>query len=230
MVYGWQLRLSPRPPSRTETPIEPRLLSPCDAALFEFISGDDGRMIVRETHYADNKFVQDGLSGPKIHIHLGQNEYFEVHQGTLSVIRNGIEYALTKDDGVFEIPAGTRHRFWAHPSIRDKREDLKFQVWAKPNEVDRGFNENCLRNYFGYLKDCLEHNMTPSVFQMALFGWSWDTIMLVPPFWMPLWSLRVIQHVAGHWIGKRLLGYQASYPEYDTKPRADSEGVARKYS
>jgi hypothetical protein len=66
MVRGWQLWLSPRPLRRTETPIEPRMLAPGDTALFEFLYEDDGRFIVRERHYADNKAVRDGLSGPPL--------------------------------------------------------------------------------------------------------------------------------------------------------------------
>ncbi|KAI1817437.1 hypothetical protein GGS20DRAFT_533212, partial [Poronia punctata] len=205
MVWAWQRWLSPRPLRRTETPVEPRLLSPSGAALFEFVTREDGRMVVRETHYANNKAVQNGLSGPKLHIHLSQTEYFEVLQGTLAVIRNGKEHALTKEDGVFEIPAGTRHRFWAHPSIKDTGEDIIFNVWAEPNKIERGFDENCLRNYLGYLKDCEQQQIQPSVFQIALFGWSCDTPMIVPDVWLPIWALKMMQNVAAHVVGAGIL-------------------------
>ncbi|PNP74339.1 hypothetical protein FNYG_12388 [Fusarium nygamai] len=110
MVRTWQQWLSPRPVRRTETPSEPRMLSQNGAALFEFHYDRDGRLVVRETHYAENKLVQDGRSGPPLHIHCGQTEYFQVESGTLAVIRNGKKSILTKGGGIIKIPPGTRYR------------------------------------------------------------------------------------------------------------------------
>jgi hypothetical protein len=64
MVWAWQVWLSPRPSKRTRTSSEPAVLAAYDAALFEFLQESDGRWVVRETHYIDNKLVTDGLSGP----------------------------------------------------------------------------------------------------------------------------------------------------------------------
>lgn len=66
MVWRWQLWLSPRPLHRSTTSSEPRMLAAHDAALFEFLEEDDGRWVVRETHYLDNELVRDGLSGPPL--------------------------------------------------------------------------------------------------------------------------------------------------------------------
>ncbi|KAI0879964.1 uncharacterized protein GGS22DRAFT_176317 [Annulohypoxylon maeteangense] len=216
MARAWQLWLSPRPLRRTDTPAEPCMLSPNDAALFEFLYDDNNRLIVRETHYANNKAVQDGVSGPSMHIHLRQTEYFEVEQGTLGVVRNGKEVLLTKDDGVLDIPPGTRHRFWAHSTTQH---DLIFKVWAEPQDVQHGFDENFLRNYLGYLRDCQQQNIKPSVFQAALIYSASDTIFITPRFWVPIWILKVIQYVAVHLVGELLLGYRSTYPEYNTKSR-----------
>ncbi|OTB10570.1 hypothetical protein K445DRAFT_27518 [Daldinia sp. EC12] len=208
MVYGWQLWLSPRPLRRTDTPLESHMLSPNDAALYEFLHDDDGRFVVKETHYAENKAVRDGMSGPPLHIHLRQTEYFQVQQGTLAVVKNRKEHIITKDDGVLIITPGTRqvffpHRFWAHSS---NREDLVFKVWAEPQELDHSFDEKYLRNALGYLRDCQQQNMTPSVFQMALLGWISDTIFVTPSFWVPIWILKLVQYVVGRFIGELLLG------------------------
>lgn len=43
------------------------------------------------------------------HIHLEQDEYFQVEQGVLGAVTDGKEHALTKDDGVLVIKAGTRY-------------------------------------------------------------------------------------------------------------------------
>ncbi|KAF5643487.1 cupin [Fusarium tjaetaba] len=66
------------------------------------------------------------------------------------------------------------HRFWAEAPVK---EDLVFRVWADPQNLDRGFDEAFLRNYLGYLRDCADQNIQPSVFQLALLGWSGDTLL-----------------------------------------------------
>ncbi|CVK95987.1 uncharacterized protein FMAN_13907 [Fusarium mangiferae] len=163
MVRTWQLWLSPRPMRRTETPSEPRMLSQNGAALFEFHYEGDGRLVVRETHHAENKLVQDGRSGP---------------------------------------PLRCSHRFWADAPVT---EDLVFRVWAEPQNLDRGFDEAFLRNYLGYLQDCEDQNIQPSVFQLALLGWSGDTL-LSPPWWVPLWMLRLLHLILAHMVGRLFLG------------------------
>lgn len=42
------------------------------------------------------------------HIHLRQTETFEVEQGVLGVVKNGVEYAIRKEDGPVSITPGTR--------------------------------------------------------------------------------------------------------------------------
>ncbi|KAI1198788.1 hypothetical protein F5X97DRAFT_333103 [Nemania serpens] len=213
MVRGWQLWLSPRPAFRTLTPAEPRLLSTHDAALYEFIYNDDHDLIVRETHYVNNPAVRAGLSGPPLHIHLDQTEFFEVEKGALVVVKNEREHVLTKNTGVVVISPGTRHRFWAHP---DNEDDVVFTVRARPYDEEHGFTENYLRNAIGYLRDCERENLAPSVFQLALFGCLSDTV-LTPPFWTPLWLLKMVHYALAYLIAKPLLGYQETYPEY-SKP------------
>ena len=66
MVRSWQLWLSPRPLQRTNTSHQPAVLAADGAALFEFKKEDDGRWVVVETHYMDNKIVREGRSGPPL--------------------------------------------------------------------------------------------------------------------------------------------------------------------
>lgn len=44
------------------------MLSQNGAALFEFHYEHDDQLVVRETHYAENKLVQDGRSGPPLYV------------------------------------------------------------------------------------------------------------------------------------------------------------------
>ncbi|KAI0191075.1 hypothetical protein F4808DRAFT_465521 [Astrocystis sublimbata] len=124
---------------------------------------ENGRWIVRETHFVNNPIVRDGLSGPPLHIHWQQNEFFQVEKGLLGLVRNGQRLAATKGSGTIEIPAGTRHRFWAHAT---SSEDLVFKVWAEPQDLDNSFDENFLRNFVGYQRDCRRANLKPSTFQL----------------------------------------------------------------
>ncbi|KAI0186720.1 hypothetical protein F4808DRAFT_466529 [Astrocystis sublimbata] len=97
------------------------------------------------------------------HIHWQQNEFFQVEKGLLGLVRNGQRLAATKGSGTIEIPAGTRHRFWAHAT---SSEDLVFKVWAEPQDLDNSFDENFLRNFVGYQRDCRRANLKPSTFQL----------------------------------------------------------------
>ncbi|KAK5637399.1 hypothetical protein RRF57_013111 [Xylaria bambusicola] len=168
---------------------------------------------LRETHHFNNKVVREGRSGPPLHIHWLQTEYFKVEKGVIGIHKNGKEIAATKDDGILEIPAGTRHRFWAHSSTT---EDLVFKVWAEPQDIDHSFDENFLRNFTGYQRDCQMQGIKPSPFQLILLSYNSAT-MGTPPFWMPLWLLKGINYILAFWIAKALLGYRESYPEY-TRP------------
>lgn len=186
------------------------MLAADDAALFEFKKEDDGRWVVVETHYMHNKIVREGRSGPPLHIHLQQTEYFEVQQGVLGVVKNGQEYKLTADSGTVSIPPGTRHRFWAHAS---GTKDLVFKCWVHPQDLDHSFDESFLRNFVGYIRDCQKAKIEPSIFQLVLLGYNSATVSC-PPFWVPIWILTAIHYVLAYWIAAGLLGYEPSYPEY----------------
>ncbi|KAL6857685.1 hypothetical protein ACO1O0_005127 [Amphichorda felina] len=212
MAWGWQQWLSPRPQQLTKNTSEPSWTHLGGAALYEPLSKPDGRWYVRETHYIDNPHVRAGMSGPPLHIHRLQNEFFKVEQGTLGLVKDGVEYTITKDDGVAHIPAGTRHRFWAHKS---GTEDLVFAVWLDPcTEVDHILDVNFLRHLSGYVEDCLKNGLKPSVLQIILLT-EHASSLLCPPFlnWMPVWMLFWV-HRGLAWYAHRILGYKPSYPEY----------------
>ncbi|KAG9496325.1 hypothetical protein J7337_012911 [Fusarium musae] len=240
MVHTWQLWLSPRPARRTETPSEPRMLSQNGAALFEFQYERDGRLVVRETHYAENKLVQNGRSGPPLYVARpsslnmppiadgGEDIFTVARQSTFKLraepwLSSGMERKVfspkvvassrshPEPGTIFPPPSmqlgradTTRcsHRFWAEGPVK---EDLVFRVWAEPQNLDRGFDEAFLRNYLGYLRDCADQNIQPSVFQLALLGWSGDTL-LTPPWWVPLWMLRLLHFIVAHLVGRLFLG------------------------
>ncbi|KAL4875386.1 hypothetical protein BJY04DRAFT_224053 [Aspergillus karnatakaensis] len=212
MAWAWQQWLSPRPQQRTKNNTQSSFPHLGDAALYEPLSRADGTWYVRETHNIENPLVRAGLTGPPLHIHRLQNEYFKVEQGTLGVVKNGVEYAVSKDDGVFHIPAGTRHRFWSHKS---GTETLVFNVWLDPcTEVDHILDVNFLRNLSGYVDDCLKNGLKPSLLQIILFSDNASSLLCPPMLnWMPTWLLIPVHRALALWA-EAVLGYEKSYPEY----------------
>ncbi|KAI0972053.1 hypothetical protein F4678DRAFT_67334 [Xylaria arbuscula] len=212
MVWAWQQWLSPRPVSRTKNNTELNWDHLHGAAVYEPLPKPDGSYVVREHHYIENHFARAGLSGPPLHIHRLQDEFFKVKQGVLAVVKNGVNHRITKDDGVLTIPAGTRHRFWVHESTP---ENVIFDVWLDPcTGVDHILDENFLRNLSGYVNDCLKAGMQPSVLQIILMTEEASSL-LCPPFlnWMPTWLLFwAHKAIAGY--TEHVLGYSRSYPEY----------------
>jgi hypothetical protein len=65
-MASWQIWLSQRPTRRTNTSHEPIVFAVDDAIKYEFLREDDGRHIVRETHYISKESVRKGLSGPPL--------------------------------------------------------------------------------------------------------------------------------------------------------------------
>lgn len=65
---------------------------------------------------------------------------------------------------------------------------------------------NFLRNISGYVRDCVNAGMKPSLFQAVLFGEAASTVMC-PPFlgWMPDWLLFPV-HRGLVWVGEGVLG------------------------
>ncbi|KAI0547910.1 hypothetical protein F4679DRAFT_552545, partial [Xylaria curta] len=215
MVWKWQLWLSPRPLHRTNIASKSTFATAQNAALYEFLDEGQGRWGVRETHNRENPLVRAGLSGPPLHIHLLQDEFFQVEQGVLGVITNGKRHRVTKADGVLAISAGTRHRFWCHES---STESLVFHGWIDPQDKQFILDKNYLRHIQGYTADCDRVGLKPSIFQIILFSYHASTL-LSPPFFVPLWILFAVHYVLANWIAQGLLGYKPTYPEYTEKTR-----------
>ncbi|KAK9899540.1 hypothetical protein P389DRAFT_207207 [Cystobasidium minutum MCA 4210] len=213
VMSNWQLWLSPRPAKRSNTADSKTIEAPHGSILYEFLEFEkDGELVqgVRETHVIVHDSVRKGKSGPPLHIHLEQSEYFEVLSGTLGLTLNGEPVTLTKEGGRVSIPPGARHTFWVHES---STEDCSFIVWVKPQHVKNGLDEGFLRNFAGYLSDCDRDGLRPSVFQLLVFLWD-ANIVLTPPFWMPLVILKGLHQVLATYVGQYLLGYKTTYPEY----------------
>ncbi|KAI1338692.1 hypothetical protein F5Y15DRAFT_416916 [Xylariaceae sp. FL0016] len=220
MAWAWQNWLSPRPLDRTDISRKTDFLTAGNAARYEIVYEPNGRWGCRETHYIDNPRVKAGLSGPPLHLHFKQDEFFKVESGILAAIVDGKEQRVTKDDGILRIPAGCRHRFWSYPSAT---ESLVFYAWPDPcKDVDNILDINFLRNAVGYLSDCEKQGLQPSLFQVILFYHDASSLW-TPPFlnWVPVPLINVMHYVLAYWVAAGILGYKSSYPEYTGKPRSE---------
>lgn len=66
MVAAWQLWLSPRPTRRTNTAAQPAVRTAGDIIRYNFTEEDDGRHVVKETHFIRKQAVRNGNSGPPL--------------------------------------------------------------------------------------------------------------------------------------------------------------------
>ena len=86
-------------------------------------------------------------------------------------------------------------------------------VGLDPMERER--DEAFFRNLYGYLDDCRMDDMPPSLAQMCLFLHFFDCYLAIPgpkTIMNPLSELLVF--ILGVVVGKLMLGYRETYPEY----------------
>ena len=131
-----QLWLSARP-NRTVTHSNPTLYGIDNSTEVSF-STENGISYVTEHHKLSHPLVQGGekgsQSGPPMHIHLKQTEYFHVLQGKLGTICEGKLRTLSKGEEELIILPGLPHRFWAQEN--EEGEDLIMKV--RVSEPDSG--------------------------------------------------------------------------------------------
>ncbi len=81
----------------------------------ETTADSGGERLVVEIAYAG------GGGRPPLHFHPSQDERFEVLEGEIHAILDGVEHVLRPGD-TLEVPAGTRHEMWATEPSRQRWE------------------------------------------------------------------------------------------------------------
>lgn len=186
---------------------------------------EDGTSWQKFNSAADQYFVthcipnNKSMFNPPLHLHLFQDEYFEVAEGTglwhLPTHINEPKRQQIKrqgDEPIF-LPKGRFHRFENMSST----EKLIVNIRIDPTTQPLGVEEEFFRNFFGYLEDCRLSKVSPSLFQLQLFLHTVDGPLAIPipgPDWFKWWISRLFCLLTGVVIGEWLLGYQRSYPEY----------------
>jgi quercetin dioxygenase-like cupin family protein len=135
------------------------------------------------------------------HIHLKQEETFEVTRGTIRFRINGQEADAVVGQSVV-VPSGTPHSWW-----NASDEEVAATVWLRPALNTEAFFET----FFGLARDGKTNKRgLPNVFQTAVLVADYQDVtkVLLPPPVQIL--LKLLTPLA------RLLGYRSSYRQYSS--------------
>jgi len=206
-------------PEVRRTAEAPGTVSPLIGREFQ-LSGDRFRILESARQTDDGSlrvdyFAPPGAKVPE-HVHLGQEESFEVVSGTLGLSVGGRELILSPGQSVVG-PPYVPHRWW-NPG----NEEVHFLVGLRPAL----HMETVFETWFGLARDGKTIGWLPkNPLQLAVLahevgGWFYYT-GVPKPVWKALFAPVALLASIG-----RLLGYRARYPEY-SGPDAAPAGLTR---
>ncbi|KAB8252956.1 hypothetical protein BDV35DRAFT_375414 [Aspergillus flavus] len=198
------------------------------ALVTEFLEPPPGRCFCFRQRYAlkppidegdpDYERINEALnhpSGPPVHFHPFQNDYFRVEQGRMCLEVDGQTRILTPEDGEVQGRAGCIHRFYVAP---DSTEDMVIILSASDPGMDYQLDRVFFENWYGLWHDYLVHEGKMDFIQLLCTYDAGDAYLL-PPAWLPDWLRKKIGYwggiIVGRWIGG-LLGYRPFFKEYTT--------------
>jgi mannose-6-phosphate isomerase-like protein (cupin superfamily) len=153
--------------------------------------------------YTENEIhLQPGGAVPKAHIHLHQDERFEVARGQLTLIVDGARHTLGPGDS-FTVPKGVGHQ-----PFNEGSEPVVARVRITP----AGRADLMLAQVHGFLteKDA-PRTEREWFFQAMLYAPYYDTYLATPPVAVQKALSFLIAPTA------RLFGYKSWYPAYSLK-------------
>lgn len=142
---------------------------------------------------------------PPYHTHIYQTETFDVQSGTLCYKIDGKEGKLQPGQKAV-IPPHRAHTFWNDPSTGT---DLHVHITVKGGD-NAGFDEEFVRNFYGYLSSVTMQGKSPNPFQMIRFLDDADVILADIPFGLG----GIFNKIIGKWIGGYLLGFPTRYKAF----------------
>jgi len=150
------------------------------------------------------------LHDPPYHWHKYQMETIFVHSDTMRANLEGSDQIVHPGQSVTVEP-GLRHLF-----VNDSdKEPLDVSIGLDRNMRDR--DEAFFRNLFSYQEDCQKHGKPQNVTQLLLFPYFFNCYPgLSGPKFLTQPISQALTFVIGVVVGKWLLGFQGSYPEYYT--------------
>ncbi|KAK4057889.1 hypothetical protein OIO90_001108 [Microbotryomycetes sp. JL221] len=170
------------------------------------VSSDDKHFTSGQIFKPRNPYTGNGrasVATPPLHWHLYQTETFDVKEGVLGYVIGGKQGTLQAGEHV-NIPPYINHTFWN--ASQDKELYVHITVRGGPNP---GFDETFVNNFYGYLSSVTMQGKSPSLFQMLVFLYNADVVLVDLPF------ARVANYVLGHLVGEKLLGLSPTYKEFE---------------
>ncbi|KAL1628531.1 hypothetical protein SLS56_005876 [Neofusicoccum ribis] len=153
-----------------------------------------------------------GLALPPPHWHRHQTETFDVIRGRMLAVCTTIPSgaAVIEPAQSVTIPRGAIHRFENAAAPDDADGELVVDLSMDPKKPVG--DEIFFRHFYGYLDDCGRAGRPPNFFQLMLFLWEADTILVLPV--VPRVVSVAFVWFTGKVVGRWLLGLNHLYPEY----------------
>ncbi|KIR79040.1 hypothetical protein I305_06724 [Cryptococcus gattii E566] len=170
-----------------------------------FLSGDDHHFTSRQLFKANSPHTgagRESTATPPYHYHLYQTETFYVKSGTLAYCIDGEEGTLQEGESII-IPPYRPHTFWNDVASGT---DLVVHITVRGGD-NPGFDET----FDGYLSSMTMAGKKPNPFQMLLFMYTADVILVDIPFGLG----RFANFFIGFLMGQCLLGYKPGYEVFD---------------
>ncbi|KAJ5896790.1 uncharacterized protein N7473_006189 [Penicillium subrubescens] len=177
-------------------------------SFIEFKAPTDRYLVVNRWPPSSSDANRNIALQPPLHWHRHQTETFHVLHGTAEFVCNGHKI-IKKAGDLITIPAKAIHTF---RNISESDELLiEFVLEPKWRERDEAF----FRNVQSYRDDCRKAGIPRSLPQVLLFNWVGGVVLALPGPTIISKPVGVALNLFGGLVlGKYILGYRESYPEY----------------
>ncbi|GME33701.1 putative cupin -type protein [Neofusicoccum parvum] len=210
--------MAPHIPNHVSTGTNP-VISFHGALITEFLEPPPGRCFAFRQTYKLKAPVELNFNkptGPPLHFHPWQNEWFRCVSGRMGIEIDGKTRILTPEDGEIMGRAGCVHRFFLAP---DSTEDMTVVLSASDTGDNYMLDRIFFENWYGMWHDGIVSNGGKFDLIQLLSTFDGGDCYLVPELPLPLWARKAIGQwggvVLGRWIGG-LLGYKPFFKEYTT--------------
>ncbi|KAG6986466.1 hypothetical protein G7Y79_00082g100820 [Physcia stellaris] len=190
--------------SKTPTATQNPLRTEDSQNAFHFFAADPSVEFAMKAHIKPGPTIHV----PPYHWHKYQTETFLIHSGTMRATQEGSDKIIPAGQSITVEP-GLYHTFYNNSMT----ENLSFSTGLDPMERER--DEAFFRNIYSYLDDCRKAGKSPHIAQLMLFLYFFDCYPALPgPKSLSRPLSQVLVFVVGIMVGKLLLGFKESYPEY----------------
>ncbi|KAJ6134109.1 hypothetical protein N7523_000431 [Penicillium sp. IBT 18751x] len=203
--------LAKRVPRTTTAHLNP-IMFDSGLSSIEFKPPTDRYLVINRWPPASSARTQNIALKPPLHWHRFQSETFHVLEGSAEFTCDGAKSIKSAGESI-TIPPRVIHTFCNASST----EGLAVEFVLEPRAVG---DEAFFRNVQSYRDDCRKAGVGRSLPQVLLFNYFSGVVLALPGPLVIARPLGVLLNFFGGLIlGKYVLGYKESYPEY-YKPRS----------